>query len=130
MEDDNKKRLTSQLMDHLENRSEYPDFWTECEKMIIDPLKKHFSIELIERAIGIVSTNSLEIAHSHELRGVYPIVSLISHNCIRNVSLKFDGERIRCRANVDIEEDEQCYDLNVFAKPELETIRTWKIKKM
>ena len=93
-------------MDHLETKSEYEDFWSDCQDRIHDPLKKHFNERDIDRAIGLVSTNAHEIANSGELRGIYPIVSLLSHNCVRNVSLKFDGERIRCRANVHIQAGE------------------------
>ena len=101
------RSLTSKLMDHLEFKEDFPDFWMDSEKRIVQPLKSHFSSESILRAIGIISTNAHEIPNSSGIRGIFPIVSLLSHGCVRHSSLRFQPKypfKAQCRANVDIKE--------------------------
>lgn len=45
----------------------------------------------LSRTIGVLDTNSHSI-HSvgrSGIRGIYPVLSLLSHNCIRNTKLQF-----------------------------------------
>ena len=109
---DEEKSLTTQLMDHLETRNDFPEFWRDCEEQIINPLKRHFPIGEINRAIGVVATNVHEIPQSGCIRGLFPVLSLLSHDCVRNASLRFEPEapfRVRCRANVDIAAGESVF---------------------
>lgn len=49
------------------------------------------STDVIHKICGILETNSLDVqVAGMELTGIYPIVSMLEHDCLSNVNLIFD----------------------------------------
>ena len=87
--DPDRFNLTDHLMDHEEERKGDKD-WLITERTVVQKLMQICDAEVmrdltaadIRRAIGVLEVNSFEV--SDELRGCFPISSLLSHSCVPN----------------------------------------------
>lgn len=90
--------LFSQLEDHSHSAlsEAHKDYWTEnTDSVLNDGLNGHpFSRADVMRAIGVLDTNGHHIydwdgGGRCGYRGIFPVVSLLTHNCVRNTKLQF-----------------------------------------
>ncbi|XP_049279270.1 SET domain-containing protein SmydA-8 [Anopheles funestus] len=77
-------------------------------------LGKRFSNELVQRAIGLLDVNAFEgrTCNGYSLRGLYPQLAIMAHNCVPNVVHSIhpsDGYRLEARVAVDVPEGEKLY---------------------
>ena len=93
--------LLSLLEDHSDSASSeaHKDYWRENTDSVLNGsgggLNGHpFSKANVMRAIGVLDTNGHHIHDSDGggrcgYRGLFPVVSLVTHNCVRNTKLQF-----------------------------------------
>lgn len=83
--------LLANFMDHQDQRHAFPDYWKAVKTHVVDfimGLEKQVKTTESEilNMVGIVDTNAHEISNRNGIgfRGVFPVVSLMSHQCIVN----------------------------------------------
>uniref|UniRef100_A0A182MZA2 SET domain-containing protein n=1 Tax=Anopheles dirus TaxID=7168 RepID=A0A182MZA2_9DIPT len=77
-------------------------------------LADRFPVELVQRAIGLLDVNAFEgrTCNGYSLRGLYPQLAIMAHNCVPNVVHSIhpsDGFRLEARVAVDVPEGEKLY---------------------
>ncbi|KFB46177.1 AGAP007779-PA-like protein [Anopheles sinensis] len=77
-------------------------------------LAERFSAELIQRVIGILDVNAFEgrTCNGYSVRGLYPQLAIMAHNCVPNVVHSIhpsEGFRLEARVAVDVAEGEKLY---------------------
>ncbi|XP_053674864.1 SET domain-containing protein SmydA-8 [Anopheles nili] len=77
-------------------------------------LAERFSVELVQRAIGLLDVNAFEgrTSNGYSLRGLYPRLAVMAHSCVPNVVHLIhpsDGFRLEARVAVDVPEGEKLY---------------------
>ena len=77
------------LKDHEDKRKDHEEYWKtiadDQAKIIQRILGEKKSYHDILRTIDLIDTNGIEIFN--EVRAVFPVVSLLSHNCISNARM-------------------------------------------
>lgn len=86
-------RSIDKLMDHAEARRQSLEEWKLFQISVVDPVMEGLGEELglvaadVENIIGKLNINSASFRFSGERlegRGLYPTLSLVSHNCVAN----------------------------------------------
>eukprot|EP00092_Neocalanus_flemingeri_P045750 GFUD01051271.1.p1 GENE.GFUD01051271.1~~GFUD01051271.1.p1 ORF type:complete len:551 (-),score=122.42 GFUD01051271.1:56-1708(-) len=97
-QDETKARLCEELMDHKEERKG-SEYWEFSQKHIIQFLREsckqsQWTEEEIMNAIGILEVNAYEIKSflTSGYRGLFPLASLVSHQCVQNCRMVWNTE--------------------------------------
>ena len=96
------------LMDHGEERRAEPEKYLEPYRDLITQLVTGLKLgaeEEILKIIGYFDVNSLAVRSdqgSYAGRGLYPVASLMSHDCVCNTRNIITGRALQCRATVFI----------------------------
>ena len=82
--------LKIDLLDHNQERKfEHPKIWNFEQEFIVKIIKEKFKVdytnEEIQRAIGILATNSTSLKLSDDYGtgfGLFPVYSMMNHSCV------------------------------------------------
>jgi len=122
----------SELMDHTEERCQNLEEWKMFQHNTVDVLKQVLTSAddaILHKIIGIIATNSVGFNDKKEMikgRGIYPSLSLASHDCVCNsrYSVNIEDFSITLRARRRIEEGEEItisYLPSIFGVPKRKT---------
>ena len=102
------------MMDHNTDRMKN-EHWNICQHNIVHYLIKvwtlDFSPEEVNHVIGLIEVNAFEVRIGNLNRreecgigrGVFPLLAMLSHNCISNSRyINLPGGWMECRATVHI----------------------------
>jgi len=109
------------MMDHNTDRMKN-EHWNICQHNIVHYLikvwKLDFSPEEVNHVIGLIEVNAFEvrIGNLNRMeecgigRGVFPLLAMLSHNCISNSRyINLPGGWMECRATVHIKKGEEIF---------------------
>ncbi|XP_034473188.1 SET domain-containing protein SmydA-8 [Drosophila innubila] len=103
---------------HEQARRENADVWhadrVNIAQYLRGPCKlgDRFSEELIMQVVGVLEVNAFEARtrQGYPIRCLYPYTGILAHNCVPNTARSIhpsEGYKIRLRAMVDLEADQQ-----------------------
>ena len=79
-----------QYMDHNEQRThQNPHIQNTVDRLavIVTSLIRGMSLDVAKRMVGVLFTNCFQFStRDIEARALYPLVSLVNHSCIPNIS--------------------------------------------
>lgn len=79
-----------QYMDHNEQRThQNPHIQTTVDRLavIVTSLIRGIGLDVAKRMVGVLFTNCFQFStRDIEARALYPLVSLVNHSCIPNIS--------------------------------------------
>jgi len=121
-----------ELMDHSKERYQNVEEWKMFQINSVDILKQvltNADDAILHKIIGIIATNAVGFNHKKAIvkgRGIYPTLSLASHNCVCNsrYSVNIDDFSVTLRARRLIEEGEEItisYLPTIFGVPKRKT---------
>lgn len=109
-------KLTEGLMDHVEERRGN-EYWNTSQEHVVHHIinkcgQKQFSVDQINRAVGILETNCWEFQSFVTCgnRGLFPLLALVNHSCrpnLRNIWMTESPFTNTSYACIDIKQGEE-----------------------
>ncbi|XP_073992221.1 SET domain-containing protein SmydA-8-like [Rhodnius prolixus] len=107
------------LEDHTNDRKARPEFWSAEQINVVDflyekcKLRSRFKKDTIQKVCGILEVNCFEVITEEysSIRGLYPKLAIMSHNCVANTthSKILNEHKMIVRTTVAVKEGDELY---------------------